>query len=48
LITADLIEQITTKAGNIKKLPLFAKMLMTGLNFNSDSITINILTHQDL
>ena len=42
------IEEITLKAGNFKKFGVFAKMLRSALNKESESLYIDLLTYSDL
>ncbi len=43
------IEEITNKAGNYKKFPVFVKMLLAAIKRDSpDEVVIDLLTQQDL
>ena len=43
------IEEITNKAGNYKKIPVFVKMLLAAIKRDSpDEVVIDLLTQQDL
>ncbi len=42
------IEEITQKAGNYKKFPVFVKMLKSAFSKESDSVIIDLLTYNDL
>lgn len=42
------IEDITSKTGNFKKLPVFIKMLRAALRQDSDTVFADLLTYSDL
>ena len=42
------IEEITQKAGNFKKFPVFVRMLCSALSRESDSVFVDLLTYGDL
>ncbi|RNA38001.1 coiled-coil domain-containing 61-like isoform X3 [Brachionus plicatilis] len=42
------IEELTKKTGNFKSFPIFLNMLKTALSKSSTSVTIDLLTYQDL
>eukprot|EP01039_Chlorochromonas_danica_P009471 gene9471-10461_t len=46
--TSQYVEEITHKAGNFKKFPLFVKMLSSALAKSSDSVFVDLLTFADL
>jgi coiled-coil domain-containing protein 61 len=46
--TSAEIQEITTKTGNFKKLPVFIKMLRAALRQDSDTVFVDLLTYADL
>eukprot|EP00729_Bicosta_minor_P029204 gene29204-8152_t len=42
------IAELTQKSGNYKPLDLFARMLEVAVNGASDSVTVDLLTYEDL
>ncbi|CAM9719058.1 unnamed protein product, partial [Discosporangium mesarthrocarpum] len=42
------VEGITRRTGNVKRFPVFVRMLLSGLDQDSDSIFIDLLTYADL
>ncbi|EAR95635.1 variable flagellar number 3, putative (macronuclear) [Tetrahymena thermophila SB210] len=46
--TKDYVEDSTQKAGNFKKFNTFLKMLISAINKSSESVSLNILSYQDL
>lgn len=46
--SAQYIEEITQKAGNFKKFPVFVKMLCSAFSKESESVFVDLLTYNDL
>ena len=46
--TARFIEEISQRTGSFKSFPVFIKMLLTALNGDSDSLTLDIMASEDL
>lgn len=46
--TSRFIEEITQRTGNFKTFSVFAKMLLSALNGDSESVTLDLLTADDL
>ncbi|KAL4457977.1 hypothetical protein ABPG75_012842 [Micractinium tetrahymenae] len=45
---AKYVEEITAKTGSFKRFPVFAKMLLSALRQESDSVFVDLLTYGDL
>ena len=43
-----MLEQITSKAGNFKAFPVFLRMLLTALTHQSGSVSVDLLSYEDL
>eukprot|EP01038_Epipyxis_sp_PR26KG_P007211 gene7211-9841_t len=46
--TSQYIEEITQKAGNFKKFPVFVKMLISAFSKDNERVFIDLLSHSDL
>eukprot|EP00968_Pinguiococcus_pyrenoidosus_P004658 scaffold301_cov243-Pinguiococcus_pyrenoidosus.AAC.163 len=46
--SADYVQDLSAKTGNFKTFEVFVKMLYAGLQGDSDSVFVDLLTYQDL